>query len=170
MGLFDGIGKLVGSVTSSTAGGILDSVVKGANDLFNTNADKEKAAEFAANMKVHVQAALDAHNEQMQKLADQQSAAQLADVSNARDMQIEALKQQSWFAKNSVYLLAVFVTVGFFGLLIYMCKWDVPAANKDMLNIMLGALGSAWVSIVGYFYGSSKSDTDKNEVIKNLSN
>jgi hypothetical protein len=102
-------------------------------------------------------------------LAEQQLEAQLKDVQSARDMEVAALKQNSWFAKNVIHLLAAAVTVGFFGLLGYMCKYDVPAANKDMLNIMLGSLGTAWISIVGFYYGSSKSDSDKNETIKNLS-
>lgn len=65
-------------------------------------------------------------------------------------------------------ILAYGVTVGFFGLMIFMMKWDVPAANKDMLNIMLGALGGAWVSIVSYYFGSSASSKAKDETINTV--
>jgi hypothetical protein len=62
-------------------------------------------------------------------------------------------------------VMAYGVTVGFFGLMVFMMKWDVPAANKDMLNIMLGALGGAWVSIVGYYFGSSAGSAHKDSTI-----
>jgi hypothetical protein len=62
-------------------------------------------------------------------------------------------------------VLAYGVTLGFFGLLGYMLKYDVPPANKDILNIMLGALGGAWVSIIGYYFGSSASSKAKDETI-----
>lgn len=62
-------------------------------------------------------------------------------------------------------IMAYGVTLGFFSLMIFMMKWDVPAANKDMLNIMLGALGGAWVSIVAYYFGSSAGSAKKDETI-----
>ena len=65
-------------------------------------------------------------------------------------------------------ILAYGVTVGFFGLMVFMMKWGVPEANRDMLNIMLGALGAAWVSIVGYYFGSSASSKVKDDTIANL--
>lgn len=64
-------------------------------------------------------------------------------------------------------VLAYGVTVGFFGLLGYMLKFDVPAANKDILNIMLGALGGSWVSIITYYFGSSAGSKAKNDLIYN---
>lgn len=66
-------------------------------------------------------------------------------------------------------IMAYGVTVGFFGLMIFMMKWDVPAANKDMLNIMLGALGGAWVSIISYYFGSSAGSAKKDETISKMS-
>ena len=65
-------------------------------------------------------------------------------------------------------IMAYGVTVGFFGLMIFMMKWDVPPANKDMLNIMLGALGGAWVSIIGYYFGSSASSKAKDDTINTV--
>ena len=62
-------------------------------------------------------------------------------------------------------ILAYGVTAGFFGLMVFMMKWGVPEANRDMLNIMLGALGAAWVSIIGYYFGSSASSAKKDTII-----
>lgn len=65
-------------------------------------------------------------------------------------------------------ILATVVTLGFFGCLGYMLKFGL---NKDMAGaeamlIMLGALGSAWGSIIAYYFGSSKGSSDKDETIK----
>jgi hypothetical protein len=74
-----------------------------------------------------------------------------------------AIQTKDWMPK----VLGLAVTIGFFGLMVFMMKWDVPAANKDMLNIMLGALGGSWVSIIAYYFGSSAGSAKKNDLIYN---
>lgn len=66
-------------------------------------------------------------------------------------------------------VLTILTTLGFFGLLAAMMHWDVPPQNKDMFNIMLGALGTAWGACVSYFVGSSKGSTRKDDTIAALS-
>ena len=61
--------------------------------------------------------------------------------------------------------LAVGVTVGFFGLLGYMCHWSVPAASEKVLDIMVGSLGTAWVSIIAYYFGSSTGQARGQELL-----
>ena len=65
------------------------------------------------------------------------------------------------------YALGGLITVGFFGLLIGLLYVGVPAENKDLLNLVVGALIGSFASIVGYFYGSSKGSAEKNELLKN---
>lgn len=62
-------------------------------------------------------------------------------------------------------VLAGAVTAGFFAVLLYMMMHDVPATTKDVLNIMLGSLGTAWVSIVAYYFGSSSGSDRKTELM-----
>lgn len=57
-------------------------------------------------------------------------------------------------------VLAGAITVGFFGVLGYMLVEGVPA-NAEALYIMLGSLGTAWASVVAYFFGSSAGSKDK---------
>jgi hypothetical protein len=61
--------------------------------------------------------------------------------------------------------LAAIVTIGFFGILGYMCVQEVPRESKDMLNIMLGSLGAAWIAIVSYYFGSSSESSRKTDLL-----
>lgn len=62
-------------------------------------------------------------------------------------------------------VLAAGVTLGFFGLLAYLLRHDVPKENAAILNIMLGALGAAWASIISYYFGSSAGSAAKDRLI-----
>jgi len=68
------------------------------------------------------------------------------------------------------YTLAGVIVIGFFALLVILILIVVPEPNKDLLNITVGTLLSSFSMIVGYFFGSSKSSDDKNEIIQKLTN
>lgn len=60
-------------------------------------------------------------------------------------------------------VLAYLITFGFFGMLLVINF--LPEANQSILNIMIGSLGTAWVSIVNYYFGSSLGSRNKNELL-----
>lgn len=66
-----------------------------------------------------------------------------------------------------MYCLGGVIVAGFFTLLYLMMYWGVPLENKDLFNILAGALVGSFTTVVGYFYGSSKGSQEKNEIIKN---
>ena len=57
------------------------------------------------------------------------------------------------------------VSIGFFSLLVVLAFHQVPESSRDLLNVMLGALGVAWTSMVKFFYGGSKDDVAVNEML-----
>ena len=65
-------------------------------------------------------------------------------------------------------ILAFGITAGFFGILTWMLKHDVPQASRDVLNIMLGSLGTAWIAVVTYYFGSSAGSARKDETIAKM--
>lgn len=62
-------------------------------------------------------------------------------------------------------ILAYVVTIGFFGILALYTYGSVPESNISVLNIMLGSLGTAWVSIINYYFGSSLGSSRKTELL-----
>lgn len=74
------------------------------------------------------------------------------DRKSARDMQTAT--------KSFVpAMLAVSITIGFFGILLSLMYGAV--AKTDEVMIMLGSLGTAWTGVVGFYFGSSASSQNK---------
>ncbi len=66
--------------------------------------------------------------------------------------------------------LALLVTCAFIGL-IYVWIFFPPKgdpAEYALLNILIGALGTQFVTIIQYHFGSSKGSEDKTDTIKQL--
>ena len=70
------------------------------------------------------------------------------------------------FKKNWLfYLVGILTLIGFFMLSTFIILHIVPDTNKDMIHDVLSTLRDALMIIIGYFYGSSKSSSDKNTII-----
>jgi hypothetical protein len=95
---------------------------------------------------------------------------EVADKASARDMQVEALKQDGWLAKNFVYLLASFWTVATIIYIGFITFGSIPAANARFADTILGfLLGTVIATIINFFMGTSFSSRIKDESINKLS-
>ena len=61
-------------------------------------------------------------------------------------------------------VLSVGVTVGFFGILIAIMR-DPGAANNQPLLVMLGSLGTAWIAIMNFWFGSTNGSQKKDQLL-----
>ena len=82
------------------------------------------------------------------------------DRASARDMQKET---KDWIPRA----LAVTVTIGFFGILLYMLVYGLPTTGNEALLLLLGALQTAWMGIIAFYFGASSTDTVKDKMIYN---
>jgi hypothetical protein len=80
------------------------------------------------------------------------------DRDSARQMQRDT---KDWVPK----VLAVVITLGFFGILIWMLLNGMPKTGTEALLMMLGALGTAWTGVVNFYYGSSAGSKAKTDAL-----
>jgi hypothetical protein len=71
------------------------------------------------------------------------------------------IANRDWVPK----VLAMAVTGGFFGILLLMALRALPHENRDLVNVVIGALGTAWISIIGYYFGTSAGSMRKTELL-----
>jgi hypothetical protein len=78
------------------------------------------------------------------------------DRKSAREMQAET---RSYIPA----ILAVTVTIGFFGILVGMMTETFK--TSDALMLMLGSLGTAWTGIIAFYFGSSAGSQAKDDLL-----
>lgn len=66
------------------------------------------------------------------------------------------------------YVLTAVIVAGFFAVVILLMLFPIPEKNEGSLQIILGALTGAFLTIINYFTGSSLSSAKKDETIAQL--
>ena len=64
-----------------------------------------------------------------------------------------------------MYILGAVVVLICFAIMIMLIIKPVPVESKDAVMLGLGTLFGMAVTVVGYFFGSSKSSSDKDKVL-----
>jgi drug/metabolite transporter (DMT)-like permease len=80
---------------------------------------------------------------------------------NVKRWRASNMKSRSIFQ----YVLGGLIIIGFFVLLVVLVYTQVPEPNKDLLNLVVGALIGSFATVVGYFYGSSAGSAAKTELM-----
>lgn len=84
-----------------------------------------------------------------------------ADRDSARQREIET-------KDKTPAILAYLLTVGFFGVLFYMLKFGIPEQGGEPLLVMLGSLGTAWISAMVYYFGSTTGSKQKTQLMARM--
>ena len=94
---------------------------------------------------------------EMKKLDVDLERISAGDRDSARHMMVQT---RDWTPRA----LAGVITVGFFGVLMYMLMFGLPAAGGgEAMLVMLGTLGTAWGAVVSFYFGSSAGSRAKDE-------
>jgi heme O synthase-like polyprenyltransferase len=64
------------------------------------------------------------------------------------------------------YILGGLIVIGFFVLLYLLVMSEIPEKNKDLLNLVVGALIGSFASVVGYYFGSSAGSAKKDDLLQ----
>lgn len=64
-----------------------------------------------------------------------------------------------------MYVLATIVVVGFFVLCGILMKYSLPEGSSEVVFMLFGTLSTGFGTILAYFFGSSKSSSDKTKLM-----
>lgn len=161
------LGTLVGGPAGAAAGGLIaaalgvDSTPDAVSDALFKNPDAYvKLQEIEANNKVQLQqlSVTAAQNEMAHE--NEQLSIAAKDRDSARNMAIVT-------KDNFTKMLAGLVTLGFFGMLALLTFTEIPEANKPILYIMVGSLGTAWATVMAFYFGTTKQSAEHSAVLNN---
>lgn len=99
---------------------------------------------------------------QMQSLGFQNMKDMEAIAVNDRD---SARKREEVVKDITPQILAYGLLLGFFGIIAFMLLYSVPAGSRDLLNILLGMLGTSVISVISYYFGSSAGSDAKTKIM-----
>jgi hypothetical protein len=148
----------IGTLLGGPLGGAAVDAVGKALGMSDATADKVQRALTSGNLSAEQIAALQAADLQLKtRMAelgiDAEKIAQ-ADRASARGMQQAT---GSWVPAA----LACVVTVGYFGILLGLMTGDLKLWDNSAMTLLLGALTTAWGSIVAFYYGASHAPEPK---------
>ena len=84
------------------------------------------------------------------------------DVANARNMQVEALRQDDLFSKRFIYIFATFWSIFAAGYIGFITFGHIPEENQRFADTILGfLLGTVVATILQFFFGSSMGSKEK---------
>ena len=67
----------------------------------------------------------------------------------------------------ALYVFSMLIVAAFFAVIYLLIFNASPEGNRDLLNILLGALMAAFTGVVQYFFGSSVGSAKKTEIMSN---
>jgi len=77
----------------------------------------------------------------------------------------DARARQIAMKDNAPMIVLIITSIGFYGALAYIFTHGFPADAKDVLLMMLGPLGGAWLASVQFYVGSSSGSKIKTEMM-----
>lgn len=170
MGIFTGL--FTGGTSGAVEGGL-----KGIGDIADGIISKFKADPTkVAELKEDIQQAMMADRMEMEKIAEAKYEAQLKDIEDARNMQIKLNQSAmaSWLSKNINPLLALFVSLIWGAMTVYLVlrMLNFIAANPNVnMTAVLGvysAISGTMGILMNFYFGSSHSSQSKDETIATI--
>lgn len=152
------LGAMVGGPFGAAAGKLLGEFLLG--DEGASDADIEKALSSASPETLVKLRKIDAdYKTKMAALGIDEQKIAAMDRDSARNREISV-------RDRIPAILAITLTAGFFGVLFGMMYFPIQQDSKSVIDIMLGSLGTAWISSITYYFGSSYGSQIKTQLMK----
>lgn len=151
------LAPLLATLASNGLGMVADAVTKKGKEFveekLGIDLTQDPTPETVANWK----AAAQQHERELLQMA-------YGDVANARNMQVEALRQDDLFSKRFIYIFATFWSIFAAGYIGFITFGTIPADNQRFADTILGfLLGTVVATILQFFFGSSMGSKEKDK-------
>jgi hypothetical protein len=151
------LAPLLATLASNGLGMVADAVTKKGKEFveekLGIDLTQDPTPETVANWK----AAAQQHERELLQMA-------YGDTANARNMQVEALRQDDKFAKRFIYIFATFWSIFAAGYIGFITFGTIPPDNQRFADTILGfLLGTVVATILQFFFGSSMGSKEKDK-------
>jgi hypothetical protein len=151
------LAPLLATLASNGLGMVADAVTKKGKEFveekLGIDLTQDPTPETVANWKLAAQQ----HEKELLQMA-------YGDTANARNMQVEALRQDDLFAKRFIYIFATFWSIFAAGYIGFITFGAIPEDNQRFADTILGfLLGTVVATILQFFFGSSMGSKDKDK-------
>jgi hypothetical protein len=151
------LAPLLATLASNGLGMVADAVTKKGKEFveekLGIDLTQDPTPETVANWKLAAQQ----HEKELLQMA-------YGDVANARNMQVEALRQDDLFSKRFIYIFATFWSVFAASYIGFITFGHIPEDNQRFADTILGfLLGTVVATILQFFFGSSMGSKEKDK-------
>lgn len=155
------VAPLIGTALGGPFGGLAGSLLSKALGTSDPKAMEAAITSTDPDILLKLKQADTDFQTQMKALQISEEKLTFDDIANARGMEIAT-------HDSTPKYLAYLITFGFFATLGYLIVYGKPQTGGDVMLVMVGALGTAWASIVSFYYGSSAGSAAKTDVINQI--
>jgi hypothetical protein len=151
------LAPLLATLASNGLGMVADAVTKKGKEFveekLGIDLTQDPTPETVANWKLAAQQ----HEKELLQMA-------YGDVANARNMQVEALRQEDLFSKRFIYIFATFWSIFAASYIGFITFGHIPEDNQRFADTILGfLLGTVVATILQFFFGSSMGSKEKDK-------
>jgi hypothetical protein len=151
------LAPLLATLASNGLGMVADAVTKKGKEFveekLGIDLTQDPSPETIANWKLAAQQ----HEKELLQMA-------YGDVANARNMQVEALRQDDLFSKRFIYIFATFWSIFAASYIGFITFGTIPEDNQRFADTILGfLLGTVVATILQFFFGSSMGSKEKDK-------
>ena len=169
------LGSVIAGPAGGAVGGLVSSLFGGETDdpekLLSLMQSDPEALTKLKELEMKHRERLEELNIEAARIQLQESQAYLGDRQSAR-LRESVIVQATGKKDVNLYILAWVVVGGFFlltGLMMVIPELESKSSNA-MVNIMFGGLVSGFATVLGYFFGSSKSSAEKTQLLTSNGN
>lgn len=151
---------ILAQILGGSAGDIVSAVGEAADRIFTS--DEEREAVGLETRKAEFQ-----HAQAVAEIALKGHVAEMQDTADARMNQtrVQESDKASWLSKNVHPILAFLIMGAMFGMFGFLVFRETPAANRDVVMLVIGSVTTIGTQVVSYFFGSSSGSAAKNKLL-----